>query len=99
TRFSRDWSSDVCSSDLTSHPEPSASTAPAAPAPKLAPLTGISELTALVVPGYRDAIVSVPLGAFARRPVVLALHGNYERPEWQRSEERRVGKECGGGRA
>src|SRR5690606_15835456 len=30
-----------------------------------------------------DAIVSLPLGATEKRPVVVALHGNYDRPEWQ----------------
>jgi hypothetical protein len=51
--------------------------------PPLAPLAGNSELVPLVVPEHRDAIVSVPLGATESRPVVLALHGNYDRPEWQ----------------
>jgi poly(3-hydroxybutyrate) depolymerase len=61
-------------------PTPSGSPAPA---PKLAPLASSRELVPLVVPEYRDAIVSVPLGATEPRPVVLALHGNYDRPEWQ----------------
>ena len=74
------------------HPEPSASASPEPSTPKLAPLGGTNELTALVVPGYRDAIVSVPLGASASRPVVLALHGNYDRPEWQCGVWREVTK-------
>jgi len=37
----------------------------------------------LAVPGYRDAIVSLPLGTTTRRPIVIAAHGNYDRPEWQ----------------
>jgi predicted esterase len=37
----------------------------------------------LPVEGFRDAVVSLPLGTTARRPVVIALHGNYDRPEWQ----------------
>jgi hypothetical protein len=49
----------------------------------LAPLTADGELVALQVPGFRDAIVSVPLGATQPRPVMVALHGNYDRPEWQ----------------
>lgn len=35
------------------------------------------------VEGFRDAVVSVPRGAREPRPVVVALHGNYDRPEWQ----------------
>jgi poly(3-hydroxybutyrate) depolymerase len=62
------------------------------PAPKLAPLQGVAELAPLVVPDFRDAIVSVPLGATEGRPVVLALHGNYDRPEWQCGVWREVTK-------
>jgi pimeloyl-ACP methyl ester carboxylesterase len=36
-----------------------------------------------VVPSYRQAVVSVPTGATEARPVVVALHGNFDRPEWQ----------------
>jgi poly(3-hydroxybutyrate) depolymerase len=38
---------------------------------------------ALPVPGFRDAVVSLPLGTTTKRPIVLALHGNFDRPEWQ----------------
>lgn len=44
---------------------------------------GGAPLVALDVEGFEPAAVSVPLGAKAPRPVVLALHGNYDRPEWQ----------------
>lgn len=37
----------------------------------------------LTVAGFRDAVVSLPRGAQEPRPVVVALHGNYDRPEWQ----------------
>jgi pimeloyl-ACP methyl ester carboxylesterase len=37
----------------------------------------------LSVTDFRDAVVSLPLGAKSPRPVVIALHGNYDRPEWQ----------------
>jgi hypothetical protein len=57
--------------------------APPPAVPGLAPLTAGGELTALVVPNYRDAVVSVPMGATGARPIVLALHGNFDRPEWQ----------------
>ncbi len=53
--------------------------APAGPAP----LHADSELVSLDVAGFRSAVVSLPLGARERRPVVVALHGNYDRPEWQ----------------
>ncbi len=33
--------------------------------------------------GFPTAVVSVPIGATARRPVLIASHGNYDRPEWQ----------------
>jgi predicted esterase len=52
-------------------------------APVLEPLAADGELVPLPVPGFRDAIVSVPLGAIKKRPVMVALHGNYDRPEWQ----------------
>lgn len=36
---------------------------------------------ALPVPGFRPAVVVPPAGA-GRRPVVVALHGNFDRPGW-----------------
>lgn len=54
-----------------------------ASAPGLAPLTADAELVPLEVEGFRAAIVSVPVGATAPRPLMVALHGNYDRPEWQ----------------
>ncbi len=47
------------------------------------PLTAPSEFVALDVPGFRPAVVSLPLGASEPRPLVVALHGNFDRPEWQ----------------
>jgi poly(3-hydroxybutyrate) depolymerase len=55
-----------------------------------APLVAASELVALPVPGFRDAVVSVPLGAREPRRIVLALHGNFDRPEWQCEVWRRI---------
>jgi predicted esterase len=60
---------------------PSAS--PSLSAPQLAPLSTETDLAPLAVTGFRDAIVSVPTGATEARPVVLAMHGNFDRPEWQ----------------
>lgn len=39
------------------------------------------ELTPLPVPGFRPAVVVAPSRA-GRRPVVVALHGNFDRPSW-----------------
>jgi pimeloyl-ACP methyl ester carboxylesterase len=38
---------------------------------------------ALEVPGFGPAVAIVPIASEARRPMVIALHGNYDRPEWQ----------------
>jgi hypothetical protein len=35
------------------------------------------------VTGFRDAVVSLPIGATEPRRSVVALHGNFDRPEWQ----------------
>ncbi len=35
------------------------------------------------MPGFGDASVTVPQGAKEPRPVVVVLHGNMDRPEWQ----------------
>ena len=44
---------------------------------------GGDPLVALEVAGFRPAIVSVPVSTKRPRPIILALHGNYDRPEWQ----------------
>jgi predicted esterase len=59
-------------------PAPSAPSAPAEPPP----LAG-EPLVALEVPGFAPAVVALPLGARSRKPVVVALHGNFDRPDWQ----------------
>jgi pimeloyl-ACP methyl ester carboxylesterase len=53
---------------------------PAAPPSRV--ITG-DEVTSLEVPGFRPAVVRVPVGAAPPRPVVIATHGNFDRPEWQ----------------
>lgn len=40
-------------------------------------------LITLEVPDFRPAVVSVPVSTKRPRPIILALHGNYDRPEWQ----------------
>ncbi|MDC0744866.1 hypothetical protein [Polyangium mundeleinium] len=71
---------------------PTASPSPSAPpalpsavvAPKEpSPLRAASPFVHLTVPGHPAAVVSLPNGATSRRPVVIAAHGNYGRPEWQ----------------
>ncbi|WP_437590676.1 hypothetical protein [Sorangium sp. So ce1000] len=48
-----------------------------------APLRADGPFVELPVEGFPSAMVSVPIGATARRPVLIASHGNYDRPEWQ----------------
>jgi hypothetical protein len=70
------------------HKPRSTSTAPAtsgweAPrGPKLAPLSADSWLIDLDVDGFGKAAVAVPIGAVEARPIVIALHGAADRPEW-----------------
>ena len=68
-------------------PPPASAPAPAASA--LAPLGG-EWLVRLSLPGFGDAVVSVPLGATSPRLVVVALHGRNDRPEWACGEWRGV---------
>src|SRR5690606_39697978 len=90
TRFSRDWSSDVCSSDLAAFVWITLMTAFAgatldiavdAYRVEIAPKESQGALVATYSLGYRIALIVT--GALA---LVLADH--------VRSEERRVGKEC-----
>jgi hypothetical protein len=60
-------------------PPPPAPTPPPPP-PKL---TADGPFVPLAVEGWADAVVAVPLGAESPRPIVIAAHGNYDRPEWQ----------------
>ncbi|WP_394830494.1 hypothetical protein LVJ94_28715 [Pendulispora rubella] len=56
---------------------------PESPEPGLAPLAAEGPYADLEVEGFGPAVVSLPLGATEPRPIVLATHGNYDRPEWQ----------------
>ncbi|WP_437734812.1 hypothetical protein [Sorangium sp. So ce1335] len=62
---------------------PADAAAPADRAAQIAPLRADAPLVELAVEGFPSAVVSVPIGATARRPVLIASHGNYDRPEWQ----------------
>jgi pimeloyl-ACP methyl ester carboxylesterase len=75
---------------LASAAAPSRSSPPEVPAvPAGAPESEPGPLQAelpfvdLSIEGYPAAIVSLPLGARRRRPVLVATHGNFDRPEWQ----------------
>src|SRR5690606_39361953 len=96
TRFSRDWSSDVCSSDLLVRPDGSIAHeyAPSFPKQRNNISYGIAQAV--------DASSLVAQGASVRYVVPSdgALDGVWMEPELDdRSEERRVGKGCGGRRA
>lgn len=49
----------------------------------LEPLSSPSALVELPVPRHGPAVLSIPLGATSRRPVLVAAHGAGDRPEWQ----------------
>jgi pimeloyl-ACP methyl ester carboxylesterase len=49
----------------------------------LEPLVADSWLVELPLTGFGVAVAAVPLGASEPRPVVIALHGGADRPEWQ----------------
>jgi predicted esterase len=67
-----------------------ASAAQAAPVRAVQPLLASSPLVPLDVTGFGAAVVSLPLGATSPRPIALALHGNFDRPEWQCEVWRRI---------
>lgn len=50
--------------------------------PLLPQLTAASWLVELDVAGFGKAALAVPLGATTARPIVIALHGVADRPEW-----------------
>src|SRR5690606_40114473 len=95
TMFSRDWSSDVCSSDLTTMRLPFPAFAmlltPLALAEPLAPLPATTQGE-----GYAVLIVSRErLEVATTCEVALYVHDQMAARLHQRSEERRVGQEGG----
>jgi dienelactone hydrolase len=44
----------------------------------------------LEVAGFAPAVVAVPAGSRQRWPLVVAAHGNYDRPTWQCQEWQRI---------
>jgi hypothetical protein len=69
-----------CTCDL--HGDSASGGAEADAAVALAPLQADSWHLALPVAGHLPAAVAVPLGATRPRPIVVALHGDFDRPEW-----------------
>jgi len=72
---SRDGSAELVDSSSTA--------LPATETVRAATALGGDPFVALEVAGFRPAVVSVPISTKQPRPIVLALHGNYDRPEWQ----------------
>lgn len=62
------------------------------PPPSAAPpsLSAPAPIAALPVAGFGDAVVVLPLGTTTKRAVIVAAHGNYDRPEWQCSVWRSI---------
>jgi pimeloyl-ACP methyl ester carboxylesterase len=68
----------AAATSATASTVPDVSAAPAVPA-----AVGGERFVSLEVTGFDPAVVAVPVGARDRRPIVIATHGNYDRPEWQ----------------
>jgi predicted esterase len=63
---------------------------PDVPPPSLPRIDAPSGFVELEVPGFRKAVVSVPADTNRARRIVVALHGNFDRPEWQCEVWRRI---------
>src|SRR5690606_41073288 len=87
TRFSRDWSSDVCSSDLGATPVE----APQNPAP---PAQQENPWAASVPPQQQAPAQQDPWGGYGQQAQAPAQQAQPQQAGNFRSEERRVGKEC-----
>lgn len=61
----------------------------------LQPLQARSWAVWLQVPGFGRARVAVPLGARSARPLVIALHGDADRPEWPCGSYHHAGSQRG----
>src|SRR5207302_7375155 len=92
TRFSRDWSSDVCSSDLALLPDPrDKSIVILNPLPTTRNLTVAFRRQEV----HRERNFGVQrIRLVIERLRLLRISRHKERPIEMRSEERRVGKEC-----
>jgi dienelactone hydrolase len=63
----------LASRDVQPVDPPAATVAPTNP-----PLQGDPPIGSLAVPGFSDAVVSIPIGATSPRPVVVATHGMWD---------------------
>jgi predicted esterase len=68
--------------EAATKPEPRASAKPVTDTPRLPPLRGVEWLEQLDLGGGDAAAVTPPLGATEPRPLVVAVHGAHDRPEW-----------------
>src|SRR5689334_23743792 len=92
TRWNCDWSSDVCSSDLSSHVEIFGSIAPLAWRPGAMQLLYAQQYGDPPQPGQEDIVLTERVGdGWRERPLVTGLQPSDA--TYPRSEERRVGKE------
>src|SRR5690606_40004738 len=92
TRFSRDWSSDVCSSDLGPHLNSGALEVPVLVTTRVIPRI-VGSCGVLVPPACHCEMVFVS-SAVLRRVGHFQGYFRVLNTAMDRSEERRVGKEC-----
>ena len=64
------------------HAADAADAADAGPSRELPPLEAPSWMVPLHVEGFGDAMLAVPIGTRTREPLIVAMHGNFDRPEW-----------------
>jgi predicted esterase len=81
----------ACSREHSPTPTPSPSPSPSpsptptpTPTPSISPLSSSPYFDELPLPGgnRNHTVVSLPNGAASRRPVLIALHGTGDRPDW-----------------
>jgi pimeloyl-ACP methyl ester carboxylesterase len=82
-------------SPSTSPPSPSASTTSVDASPALAPIPPSPLFYSVPVPGFPDAVVSVPNGATSPRPVMVVIHGSGDRPDWNCDAWRHITGDAG----
>src|SRR5690606_40361550 len=94
TRFSRDWSSDVCSSDLSYFNPHLSWVVPASRNDYLLKHEQLHfDITELHARKLRRELANISVEKLGKNAKEV-LNAYYEKMEKQRSEERRVGKEC-----
>src|SRR5690606_39420385 len=96
TRFSRDWSSDVCSSDLFVE----ASLAENDAGTRADPIIVRDGNRGRLIPAFQTQAQDDPKGQVAAEIIAWLFDGGSPAgPVFLRSEERRVGKACGAARS